>query len=60
MSVWRSFAMNESGCWIVEAASGEWNDRLKKSVMLWEELPSVFKRLRRGEVAIGEQFRSDE
>ena len=27
------------GCWIVEAASGEWNDRLKKWVMPWEELP---------------------
>ena len=27
------------GCWVVEAASGEWNERLKKSVMLWEELP---------------------
>src|SRR5438874_4266685 len=27
------------GCWVVEAASGEWDDRLKKSDMLWEELP---------------------
>ena len=27
------------GCWVVEAASGEWNDRLENSVMLWDELP---------------------
>ena len=47
------------GCWIVEAASGEWNDRLKKSVMLWEELPVSVQAYETHEVAIGEQFRSD-
>ncbi|MEO5954331.1 MAG: ATP-binding protein [Nitrospiraceae bacterium] len=48
------------GCWVVEAASGEWNDRLKKSVMLWEELPVSVQAFETREVAIGERFRSDE
>ncbi len=48
------------GCWIVEAASGEWNDLLKKSVMLWEELPVSVQAFETGEVAIGEQFRNDQ
>lgn len=26
-------------CWVIEAASGEWNDELQKTVMLWEEFP---------------------
>ena len=48
------------GCWIVEAASGEWNDRLKKSVMLWEELPVSVEAFDTGEVAIAERFHQDE
>lgn len=48
------------GCWIVEAASGEWNDRLKKSVMLWEELPISVQAFDTREVAIGEGFHQDE
>lgn len=48
------------GCWVVEAASGEWNDRLKKSVMLWEELPVSVQAYEGREVATGERFRSDE
>lgn len=48
------------GCWIVEAASGEWNDRLKKSVMLWEELPVSVQAFDTGEVAIAERFHQDE
>lgn len=48
------------GCWVVEAASGEWNDRLKKSVMLWEELPVSVQAFETREVATGERFRSDE
>lgn len=47
------------GCWVVEAASGEWNDRLKQSVMLWEELPVSVQAFQTGEVAIGERFRQD-
>lgn len=48
------------GCWVVEAASGEWNDRLQKSVMLWEELPVSVQAFETGEAAIGEHFHSDE
>lgn len=48
------------GCWIVEAASGEWNDRLKKSVMLWEELPVSVQAFNTGEVALAERFHQDE
>ncbi|TKS62608.1 MAG: hypothetical protein EWM73_02303 [Nitrospira sp.] len=48
------------GCWIVEAASGEWSDRLKKSVMPWEELPVSVQAFETREAAIGERFRSDE
>ncbi|BCA53930.1 putative Histidine kinase [Nitrospira sp. KM1] len=47
------------GCWVVEAASGEWNDRLKKSVMLWEELPVCVLAFESGDVATGDQFRAD-
>ncbi len=48
------------GCWIVEAASGEWNDRLKKWVMPWEELPVSVQAFETRAVATGEWFRSDE
>lgn len=48
------------GCWVVEAASGEWNDRLNNSVMLWDELPISVEAYETREVAIGERFRSDE
>ncbi len=47
-------------CWIVEAASGEWNDRLKKLVVPWEELPVSVQAFETREAAIGERFRSDE
>jgi signal transduction histidine kinase/CHASE3 domain sensor protein len=48
------------GCWVVEAASGEWNDRLKKSVMLWEELPVCVQAFETRKIATGERFRLDE
>ena len=48
------------GCWIVEAASGKWNDSLKKSVMLWEELPVSVQAFESRETVVGEHFRSDE
>lgn len=48
------------GCWIVEAASGEWNDRLKKQVMPWAELPVCVQAFDGRAVAIGERFGSDE
>ena len=48
------------GCWVVEAASGEWNERLKKSVMLWEELPVCVEAFETRAAANGNHFRSDE
>lgn len=48
------------GCWVVEAASREWNDRLKKSVMLWEELPVSVQAFETRKAATGERFRVDE
>ncbi|MBK5282559.1 MAG: CHASE3 domain-containing protein [Nitrospiraceae bacterium] len=48
------------GSWIVEAASGEWNNRLKKSVMPWEELPVSVQAFETREVAIGERFHTNE
>jgi len=48
------------GCWVVEAASGEWNDRLKKSVMLWEELPVCVEAFETRTAATGNHFHSDE
>jgi signal transduction histidine kinase/CHASE3 domain sensor protein len=49
-----------SGSWIVEAASGEWNDRLKKSLMPWRELPVCVQAFETGTVTIGERFCSNE
>ncbi len=45
--------------WVVEAASGEWDDRLKKSVMLLEELPVSAQAFETGRPATGNQLRSD-
>ena len=47
------------GCWVVEAASGDWNDRLYKSVMLWEEFPVSVKAFDTKQPAIGENLRRD-
>jgi signal transduction histidine kinase len=46
-------------CWVVEAASGEWHDKLHKSVMLWDELPIAVKAFTERQPAIGEDIRSD-
>jgi signal transduction histidine kinase/CHASE3 domain sensor protein len=48
------------GCWIVEAASGEWHDRLHQSVMLWEEFPVSVTAFETRQPAIGEDLRQDE
>jgi signal transduction histidine kinase/CHASE3 domain sensor protein len=48
------------GCWVVEAASGEWNERLKKSVMLWEELPVCIEAFETRAAATGNHFHSDD
>jgi signal transduction histidine kinase/CHASE3 domain sensor protein len=48
------------GCWVVEAASGEWDEYLKKSVMLWEELPVCVEAFETRATATGDHFHSDE
>jgi signal transduction histidine kinase len=50
---------DQMGCWIIEAASGSWNDRLVKSVMLWEEFPISVKAFETGEPATGEHLRDN-
>lgn len=47
------------GCWVVEAASGQWHERLHKSVLLWEELPVSVKAFETREPASGEDLRLD-
>jgi signal transduction histidine kinase/CHASE3 domain sensor protein len=47
------------GCWIVEAASGEWHDKLHKSVMLWEEFPVSVRAFETGQPAFGAELRQD-
>lgn len=51
---------DEMGCWTVEAASGPWNDRLRNTVMLWEEFPVSVKAFETGEPAIGERLHEDQ
>lgn len=48
------------GCWVVEAASGDWHDRLYKSVMLWEEFPVSVEAFDTGRPAFGENLWEDE
>lgn len=47
------------GAWVIEAASGEWNDRLYKTIMLWEELPVSVRAFETGQPAVGQDLRSD-
>lgn len=51
---------NQMGCWVVETASGEWNDRLQKSVMLWEEFPISVQAFETRAPAFGEDLRCDQ
>ncbi len=48
------------GCWVVEAASGEWNERLCKSVMLWEEFPICAQAYEERKVAYGKDLQEDQ
>lgn len=48
------------GCWVIEAASGAWADRLRKSVMLWEEFPISVRAFESREPAFGERLRNDQ
>jgi len=50
----------QMGCWIVEAASGRWYEQLKKSVMLWEELPVCVLAFESGQPAFNEQCRGEQ
>ncbi|HZS11290.1 MAG TPA: ATP-binding protein [Nitrospirales bacterium] len=47
------------GCWVIEAASGPWHDRLQKSVMLWEEFPVSVQAFDTKAPALGEEMRGD-
>jgi signal transduction histidine kinase len=51
---------DKMGCWVVEAASGAWNERLYKSVMLWEEFPVSVQAYETGTVAYGNELRRDQ
>jgi len=51
---------DEMGCWTVEAASGPWNDRLRNTVMLWEEFPISVQAFETGEPAVGEYLHLDQ
>ncbi|MGH7207072.1 MAG: sensor histidine kinase [Nitrospiraceae bacterium] len=46
-------------CWVIEAASGEWNDGLQKTVMLWEEFPVSVRAFETKEPVLGEDLRKD-
>ena len=46
-------------CWVVEAASGEWHEKLHKKVMLWDEFPIAVRSFETSQVAFGEDLRSD-
>lgn len=50
----------EMGCWVVEAASGEWADPLQKAVMLWEEFPVSVQAFETREPVIGDDLHQDE
>lgn len=47
-------------CWVVEAASGPWSDKLRKTVMLWEEFPVSVQAFQTGQPAIGTDLRADQ
>ncbi|MGH7254654.1 MAG: CHASE3 domain-containing protein, partial [Nitrospirales bacterium] len=51
---------NEMGCWIVEAASDPWEERLHKAVMLWEEFPVSVRAFETRGPAIGEELQADQ
>lgn len=47
------------GCWIIEAATGEHHEQLKRTVMLWEELPLSVRAYETAQPVIGERLRAD-
>jgi len=46
-------------CWVIEAASGDWNDRLQKTVMLWEEFPVSVRAFETRKPTVEEDLRKD-
>jgi signal transduction histidine kinase/CHASE3 domain sensor protein len=50
----------QMSCWIVESASGVWNERLYKSVMLWEEFPVSVQAYDGRQVAYGNRLQLDQ
>jgi signal transduction histidine kinase len=51
---------DQMGCWIIEAASGEWHERLNKSVMLWQEFPLSVQAYETKQPVIGEDLSLDD
>lgn len=54
------FCDEREGYWIVEAASGEWNDRLKRRVIPWVKLPVGVHAIETRAVVTGEWFHVEE
>ncbi len=50
---------DQMGCWIVEAASGIWHERLNKSVMLWQEFPLSVQAFETKQPVVGEDLSRD-
>lgn len=47
------------GSWVVEAASGDWHERLHKAVFLWEEFPVSVRAFETRASAVGEDLHGD-
>ncbi|MBD0316187.1 MAG: CHASE3 domain-containing protein [Nitrospiraceae bacterium] len=50
---------DKMGCWVVEAASGSWNEGLYKAVMLWEQFPVSVQAYDTRQVAYGVNLHRD-
>jgi signal transduction histidine kinase/CHASE3 domain sensor protein len=50
----------QMGCWVIEAASGQWHDRLRKTILLWEEFPICVRAFQTGKSAAGSRLRTDQ
>lgn len=50
---------DKMGCWVVEAASGSWNEGLDKAVLLWEEFPVSVQAYDTRQVAYGANLHRD-
>lgn len=49
----------QMGCWVVDAASGEWDEKLNQTVMLWEEFPISVQAFESRQPAFGDDVRQD-